>query len=339
MLMMGRSPAGFLPPCVSDVSRIDLPQFQLVVKAMMKNLKLRIIAIVTAVTIPLLTCFFLAGCRSLKREAWEIAPLKENEIEQVRIADQATMSIDRVRFFSREMQEPRFFLVLAPKTSRPPDMVFILNHGWSDRPETMLAALKLDQVYASLLAGGRVHPALLVLPDVRFPDYFRRNSNLFPFPQYLNLVAEEVSRMVSLKYNVPFSRDKWAIGGFSFGGYLSIDVGRRYGGRFSSISAVSTFFDEEWAFWPASPPPPGKLDSQGRGKQTLVEPGPIPRLFLACGTSDPFYGIMTQLHQKFQTLGINHAWSTGPGGHTWNYWSTVLEGMFLFHLGQGPNQS
>jgi enterochelin esterase-like enzyme len=249
------------------------------------------------------------------------------------------MSLDRVRFFSAEMQEPRFFLVLAPKMGGPPDKVLILNHGWSDRPETMLSALKLDQVYARLLAEGRVQPSLLVLPDVRFPDIFRRNSDQFPFPQYINLIAEEVARNVSAKYNIPFARDKWGIGGFSFGGYLSLDIGRRYGGRFGSISAVSTFFDEEWEFWPASPPPPGKLDSKGRGRQTIVDPGPMPKLFLACGTGDPFYGIMVQLHRKLQTLGIDHQWSTRAGAHTWSYWSTVVEGMFLFHLGHGTGQN
>jgi enterochelin esterase-like enzyme len=274
----------------------------------------------------------------MKKEAWEIAPLGENELQRVRLADGETIIIERVRFFSREMTEPRFFIVLAPKATRPLDRVLILNHGWSDRPESMLAALKLDQVYAKLLEDGRVQPALVILPDVRFPDSKRKQSKLNVYAEYLDLVAEEVSRCVSQNYSIPFSRDKWGMGGFSFGGYLSLDVGRRFSGRFGSISAVSAPFEDQWTFWPTDPPPPGELDPKGRGLHTIMEPGSIPRLFLACGMNDRFYGTMVELHQKFQTLGINHEWSAGPGGHTWSYWSTVVESMFLFHLGHGTDQ-
>jgi enterochelin esterase-like enzyme len=302
-------------------------------KAMPIMVHIRISVLVMAMTT------ILDGCRSLKKEAWETAPLGENETQRVRLADQETVTTERVRFFSREMNSPWFFLVLAPKATQPPDTVLILNHGWADRPETMLAALNLEQVYAKLLADGRVQPALIILPDVRFPDEARKNSKENIFAEYLDLVAEEVARTVSQTYGVPFSRDKWGMGGFSFGGYLSLDVGRRFSGRFGSISAVSAPFEDEWSFWPTDPPPPGKLDREGRGLHTVVEPGPIPRLFLACGMNDRYYGTMMALHQKFQSRGINHEWSAGPGGHTWSYWSTVVESIFMFHLGHRTGQN
>ena len=65
----------------------------------------------------------------------------------------------------------------------------------------------------------------------------------------------------------------------------------------------------------------------------MVAPGPKPRIFLACGTSDRFIGRMKSLHEKFLELGIAHEWSTGPGGHTWKYWSSVIGPMLRFHLG------
>ena len=293
----------------------------------------RIIALLMAMTT------ILGGCRSLKKEAWETAQLGKDELQRVRLADQETTITERVRFFSREMNAPWFFLVLAPKATQPLERVLILNHGWSDRPEKLLAALKLEQVYAKLLADGRVQPALIVLPDVRFPDRMRTDAGEKIFPVYLNLVAEEVARTVSQAYGIPFSRDRWGMGGFSFGGYLSLDVGRRFSGRFGSISAVSSPLENAWSFWPTAPPPPGKLDRKGRSLHTVVEPGPIPRLFLACGMSDRFYGEMVALHQKFQSRGINHEWSARPGGHTWSYWSTVVESIFLFHLGHRTGQN
>lgn len=269
----------------------------------------------------------------LRKERWETAPLAKTAVERTPLAERQRLRIDRLRFYSEEMQSPRFCLVLVPKTDKPVDEVFILNHGWFDRPEFLLKYLKVDQVYERLLGEGKVRPALVVMPDVRFPDYFRRNRDRYPFPQYLTLVAEEVVGAVSREYGIPVRRDKWSLGGFSFGGYLSLDIGRRYPGRFHSVSVVSSFTEEDWRYWPEKDGPPGYLDAKGRGRQTVVDPGPMPKLFLACGTGDRFFSKAVELHEKFTKLGIPHEWSTGPGGHTWKYWSTVLEPMLRFHLG------
>ncbi len=272
------------------------------------------------------------ACERFRKEPWETAPLRRDEVETTPLPERAKLAVDRVRFYSNEMKEPRFFLALLPKTEPPPRDVFILNHGWFDRPEFLLTELKVDQIYAELLEQKKVRPAVVVLPDVRFDDFYRRNREKFPFPNYLTLVAEETSRVVSQKYRVPFSRDHWSLGGFSFGGYLSLDVARRYSGRFGSVSVLSSFAEKEWTFWPSAPPPAGKLDAQGRGRQTVVEPGPAPRIFLACGKDDRLFGRMLALHENFNRLGVAHEWSTGPGGHTWEYWSSVLRPMLEFHL-------
>jgi enterochelin esterase-like enzyme len=274
----------------------------------------------------------LTDCSHLKKEPWETAPLGRDQVEITRVGQQSNLRIERVRFFSVEMNEPRFFLALIPQTQSPPADVFILNHGWFDRPEYLLTYLKVDQVYGELLAQSKVRPAIVILPDVRFPNFYRVHSDRYPFPNYLTLVAEEVAKVVSQQYHIPFARDHWAIGGFSFGGYLSLDVARRYSGRFGSVSVVSGMSDAEWTYWPATPPPPGHLDAQGRGKQTVVVPGPVPRIFLACGTDDHLFGAMQALHDRLTQAGIPHIWTTAPGGHTWQYWSSVLRPMFEFHL-------
>jgi enterochelin esterase-like enzyme len=273
----------------------------------------------------------------MHKEPFEKAPLSPGQIEVVRLSERANLTVERVRFWSNEMNEPRFFLALIPKTTKTqPSEVFILNHGWWDRPEDLLQYLKVDQVYDEMLGRGEVRPAIVILPDVRFSNFYRQYSDHFPYPNYLTLVAEEVAGTVSHRYAIPFERQRWSIGGFSFGGYLSLDVGRRFPGRFSSVSVVSGLVDREWSFWPSQPPPPGPVDSQGRGKHTIVVPGPVPRLFLACGSDDRLFLAMRGLHQKLTELGIPHEWSTAPGGHTWKYWSSVLPQMLKFHLAAGP---
>ncbi len=295
----------------------------------MKRWRLRGLALTMTATL------LLAACRRMHREAFEKAPLAPGQIEVVRLSERTNLAVERIRFWSNEMNEPRFFLALVPKTPKTqvaPSEVFILNHGWWDRPEDLLQYLKVDQVYDEMLGRGEVRPAIVILPDVRFNNFYRQYSDRYPFPNYLTLVAEEVAGTVSRHYAIPFERQRWAIGGFSFGGYLSLDVGRRYAGRFASVSVVSGLVDKQWSFWPSQPPPPGPLDSHGRGKHTIVVPGPVPRLFLACGTDDRLFGTMRDLHQELTQLGIPHEWSTAPGGHTWQYWSSVLPQMLKFHL-------
>ena len=283
----------------------------------------------------LLATLLLPACRQHK-EAFEKAPLAPGQIEVVRLSERANLVVERIRFWSKEMNEPRFFLALVPKTSPKtpvtPSEVFILNHGWRDRPEDLLKHLKVDQVYDEMLGRGEVRPAIVILPDVRFDSFYDEFSDRFPYHNYLTLVAEEVAGTVSRHYGIPFERQRWSIGGFSFGGYLAMDVGRRYPGRFASVSVISGLVDKEWSFWPSQPPPPGPLDSQGRGKHTIVAPGPIPRLFLACGSDDRLFSMMLGLHQQLTSLGIPHEWSTTPGAHTWKYWSSVLPLIFRFHL-------
>ena len=115
-----------------------------------------------------------------------------------------------------------------------------------------------------------------------------------------------------------------------------MDVARRFPGRFASVSSISGLVDKDWSFWPSQPPPPGPLDAQGRGKHTIVVPGPIPRIFLACGTDDRLFSMALGLHQKLIELGIPHEWSTAPGAHTWKYWASVLPSMLKFHLANEP---
>jgi len=295
-----------------------------------------------ALALGMLAMFFLSSCRQHK-EAFEKAPLAPGQIEVVRLSERTNLRVERIRFWSKEMNQPRFFLALVPKTTRKtqaaPSEVFILNHGWRDRPEDLLEHLKVDQVYDEMLGRGEVRPAIVVLPDVRFDSFYTEYSNSAPYHNYLTLVAEEVAGTVSSHYAIPFERQHWAIGGFSFGGYLSMDVGRRFPGRFGSVSVVSGLVDKEWSFWPPQPPPPGPLDSQGRGLHTIVVPGPVPRLFLACGTDDRLFPMMRGLHETLTQLGIAHEWSTAPGAHTWKYWSSVLPLMFRFHLASEQSPS
>jgi enterochelin esterase-like enzyme len=276
---------------------------------------------------------FFGGCRRMHKEPFEKAPLAPGQVEAVRLSERPNLVVERLRFWSAELNEPRFLLALVPKAPGTSPRVFILNHGWFDRPEDLLVHLNVDEVLDNMIGAGEVPPAIVAIPDVRFNDSFRRQAWRFPFANYLTFVGEEVASTVSSHYHVPFDRERWSLGGFSFGGHVSLDVGRRYPGRFGAVAVVSGFADGDWSFWPAVAPPPGPLDAKGRGKYTVVVPGPPPRLLLACGTEDHLFSAMRQLHDKLAEAGIPHTWSTGSGGHTWQYWSSTLRPMLRFAIG------
>jgi enterochelin esterase-like enzyme len=284
---------------------------------------------------PLVIAFaaLLSGCEGFRTQSWELAPLGETQLETKVLTTTPAYTVERVRYYSKEMKSPRFFLAIVPKSDQPLQDVMILNHGWFDRPEMLLREIKVDGVYTKLLAQKKVRPAIVIVPDVRLRRFNPQEFQDHPFPIYLTLFAEELPAAIARKYSIPMPREHWGMGGFSYGGLVSIDSGRHYPGRFSSISVVSSFFDSEWTFWPDKQP---AAVEKAPGRNTIVNPGPVPRLLLACGTSDRFIDVMTTLHHKLSTLGFAHQWSTAPGGHTWEYWASVLPTMFEFHLPPKP---
>jgi enterochelin esterase-like enzyme len=263
----------------------------------------------------------MSSRKRLAKEPFETSPLVQGQIEVTRVSETSLLVVDRIRFWSERMQQPRFLLVLSPKAPRRAVDAFILNHGWFDRPDYMLRYLHVDEIYNALLERGEVRPAILVIPDVRFESMRRLRSD--PTPPSLKLIAEEIPAIASQVYGIPLEREHWAIGGFSFGGYMSLDIGRRYPGRFASVSVISGFFDPNWAFWPAASPHP----------ESVVMPGPVPKLLLACGTNDWLFATMRTLHDGLEGIGIPAQWTNSPGGHTWKYWSSMVHSMLTFHLG------
>ena len=269
----------------------------------------------------------------LKMDAFEKVPLAPRQIDVTHLSETRLLVVDRIRFWSERMKQPRYLLVLAPKAPLRAETAFILNHGWFDRPEYMLTNLQVGEAYDTLLERGEVRPAILAIPDVRFENMRRLRSD--PDPPYLKLVAEEIPAIVSRRYGIPLDRDHWAIGGFSFGGYLSLDIGRRYPEQFASVSVVSGFFDPKWTFRPGSADQTGNLEAS-EGDPSTAAPGGVPRLFLACGTNDWLFTTMRSLHDGLGEIGIPVEWTTSPGGHTWKYWSSVVNSILMFHLGREP---
>ena len=271
-----------------------------------------------------------AACRGLDRLPWELVPLPPAGVDQSRTVDGPVIHIDRVRFHSASMGDDRYFLALVPNGPEPVTRIMIINHGWYDRPEYLVEHLAIDRVYADLLTKNAVERAIIVLPDLRIVSRFGGNRPRPPRSAVTTYVADDVAGLAALRYGIPADRSHWSVSGFSFGGFVALDVGRTSGDRFGGVGVVSGFYDPAWAFWQT----PDRSAGPGGDARSTSLAGPPPRLLLACGTSDRFFNDMQSLHRRFELSGVRHEWLTAAGGHTWKYWATVVEPLLMFHLGR-----
>jgi S-formylglutathione hydrolase FrmB len=49
-----------------------------------------------------------------------------------------------------------------------------------------------------------------------------------------------------------------------------------------------------------------------------------------CGSSDFFYQVNKNLHEKLLERNIPHDFTVRPGGHTWDYWGNSINYHMLF---------
>ncbi len=262
---------------------------------------------------------------------WELAPLPPDGVDRSLVADGPIVHVDRVRFHSASLGDTRYFLALVPNGPEPATRVAIVNHGWLDRPEDLPEHLAIERVYADLLAKTAVERAIIVLPDLRIASRFGPTKPRPPRSAVTTYVAEEVAALAGRLYGVEAGRSRWSVSGFSFGGLVALDVARTSAERFGSVGVVSGFYDHTWAFWNGTVAPADR----GADDHATDSIGPPPRVMLACGTSDRFFREMQSLHQLFDASGIRNQWLIAPGGHTWQYWATVVEPLLIFHLGSG----
>ena len=164
-----------------------------------------------------------------------------------------------------------------PKGTKPVEVLSSITAG-SIGPNFSSVTSKSTRLTAPFSLGQGA-PSAADPPRHSFQQFLPRELLSISVPQLLPLVAQELAGAVSKRYEIPLARDKWRLGSLLSEVTFRSDVARRFPGRFESVSVVSSFYEEDWSFWPAKPPDPGPLDAQGRGRQTIVEPGPAPRIF------------------------------------------------------------
>jgi len=251
----------------------------------------------------------------------------------------------RGNFFSQELEMETGLTILAPdKLSGEPCKVVYLLHGICGRSGDWID-------YTLLPNFSRDYRAIFVMPEVARSFYSDMKYGL----NYFSYITEELPVMAGGLLNISQQRDDTAIIGASMGGYGALKAAlakpHRYGfcgafaspclmlkenleysqgaKRFKELFGERLFKDFQAVF--------GE-NIDWNPKEDVVELAKAissndikPRLYLACGTSDPFFDDNKRFRDILHNLGYNSTFDEWPGNHNWDFFNEALR-RSLQHL-------
>ncbi|MBO5675928.1 MAG: esterase family protein [Bacteroidaceae bacterium] len=208
--------------------------------------------------------------------------------------------------------------------------VIYLLHGYSDNHTNWAK----NGVVGAL---ADKHNVIVVMPDGGYDSWYF-DSPIVKEYRYETFVSQELISYVDSCYSTISDRKARAITGQSMGGHGAFYIAMRNQDKFANMGSLSGGLDIR--------PFPNRWNIAGRlGKyeqyperweehtvinQThLLTPGSMNIVF-ECGTSDFFFKVNCNMHEKLLKEGIPHDFYVRPGGHTWNYWLTNIKYQFMY---------
>lgn len=208
--------------------------------------------------------------------------------------------------------------------------VIYLLHGFSDN----------NTAWAKKGAVGSLadlYKIIFVLPDGAFDSWYF-DSTFTPEYQYETFVSKELISYIDNNYKTIKDRKARAITGLSMGGHGALYLALRHQDTFGSAGSTSGGVDirpfpNNWNISKRI----GTIEEHPENweKNTvinmthLLKPDSL-NLIIDCGTSDFFYQVNCNLHDKLLKEGIPHEFYTRPGGHSWEYWGNSIKYQVLF---------
>ncbi|HHV12108.1 MAG TPA: acetylesterase [Clostridiales bacterium] len=178
---------------------------------------------------------------------------------------------------------------------------------------------------------------------------------------YGEFIGKELVEITRKMFPLSHKREDTYIAGLSMGGYGAIRNGLKYHDTFGCIAGLSSalvlegmdkrtddapFFIEkrsyaESCFGDLSKLAESDMNPKWLAKKLAGENADIPKLYMACGTSDTLFGANKDFYSYLQGLGIEATFEEGPGAHEWDFWNTyikkVIDWLPLEQNGMGIN--
>ena len=224
--------------------------------------------------------------------------------------------------------------------------VLYMLYGYGGTHDVWFTYLDLNGAADRLIEAGRIAPLLIVSPD--YGNSFGVNTkegegrdpggvSIGPYEDYL---ASELIGYVDEHYGTQAFKEGRYIGGASMGGYASLYLGLSYPELFGKIGAHSaalwTYSDtdqftgqRDWLF------SDGKLRDR-RDPFKLASPENLAgvQIYIDVGESDALAEKDRSLYEKLKKMNADVLWSTGPGGHSADYWKGQIDNYLIFYAGK-----
>ncbi len=221
--------------------------------------------------------------------------------------------------------------------------VVYLLHGFGNNEVEWFDYFHLDAVADDLVTQGRIKPMILVAPqmdngwgtDSGEPKRLSSNpkNSMYSGP-YESYLVKEVVPLIDARYPTLKDASSRCIAGVSMGGYSSLHIGLRNRKVFGAIAghspALRTSFIPDWLLYskdrPAEKNDPVLLASSERQGKT--------RLWLDCGESDNLLSGSVEMRKALEANGWKVEYSTAPGAHNAQYWTSRFEDYLTFYSGK-----
>ena len=266
------------------------------------------------------------------------------------------MASGRMEFHARTIMQHANFSFVLPNDVEMPE-VFDKRHY--ERPTKSLILLHgLTGTDTDWLYGGVAqHIAIQYNTAVFMPtagNFFYLDRG-YPGGNYGEFVGEELPAYIRDVFGLCQSREDTLIGGLSMGGYGALHTALAYPGSFCacvSLSASLRIYSlAKHGTDNTGIMPPGLIrDIFGEPSDLLASDtnpefqyrrlkaagGPLPRIYLACGTEDALLPANRTFRDFLEAEGAACRFEEGPGGHTWQFWNEYIMRGVGWALGPAP---
>ncbi len=216
----------------------------------------------------------------------------------------------------------------------------------ANKGKTYPVVYLLHGAYANEYKWLELKPSLPELADEQqmiFVTPYVLNSWYFDSPvnkdfRYETFCVDELVPYIDANYPTVADRQHRAVTGLSMGGHGAFFLGIRHKDVFGAIGSMSGGVDirpfpQNWNI-------PDMLGEMAANKQSWDEHTAMElvkqlknhdvEITFDCGESDFFLEVNKALHARLLALGIDHDFTTRPGGHTDQYWANSLDYHLLF---------
>jgi S-formylglutathione hydrolase FrmB len=212
-------------------------------------------------------------------------------------------------------------------------VVYIL-HGAGGKYSDWVTAVADKQELPKL---ADLYDVMIVCPDGNETGWYF-DSPVDSTYKYETYISSELVNYIDSHYSTKKDRSGRAITGLSMGGHGALFLAFRHQDVYGACGSMSGGVDlrpfpENWDIAKRL----GKYSEYPERWEAnsvinltyLLTPNHLAIIF-DCGSSDFFYQVNKNLHEKLLELNIPHDFTVRPGGHTWDYWANSIKYHMLF---------